>query len=230
MSDQSGPTLADDEAALARYAAQLADAVAAVVDHWLMRLVAEHAPQLAQDDVVATELGQIATQATNDLRELLALDIAEQSVGPLEILRRAVSGPNRLLAQAAIQAPVRDEFSRTNFPDDTYDLTPPSFAAIDPSLHEPGLVWGAAKAHVHLRRRREPQSGAKPLTVLALSADLMDRSKISAAYPEASFVRSVDKLVERAGDADLVLVDLGRVDDPAALSAIPTHRLGRSLT
>ncbi len=31
----------------------------------------------------------------------------------------------------------------------------PSFADLDPALHEPGLVWGAAKAHVFLRHRRE---------------------------------------------------------------------------
>ena len=41
-----------------------------------------------------------------------------------------------------------------SFPDDPYDLTPGSFADVDPSLHEPGLVWGAAKAHVVLARRR----------------------------------------------------------------------------
>jgi hypothetical protein len=41
-----------------------------------------------------------------------------------------------------------------SFPDDVYDLTPASFADVDPALHEPGLVWGAAKAHVHLARRR----------------------------------------------------------------------------
>ena len=40
------------------------------------------------------------------------------------------------------------------FPDDVYDLAPASFADVDPALHEPGLVWGAAKAHVHLARRR----------------------------------------------------------------------------
>ena len=40
------------------------------------------------------------------------------------------------------------------FPDDDYDLSPATFADIDESLHEPGLVWGAAKAHVVLTRRR----------------------------------------------------------------------------
>ncbi len=33
-------------------------------------------------------------------------------------------------------------------------LAPASFADLHPDLHEPGLVWGAAKAHVVLARRR----------------------------------------------------------------------------
>ncbi len=48
----------------------------------------------------------------------------------------------------------RDAFARRQDPDDVYDLMPASFADIDPALAEPGLVWGAAKAHVHLARRR----------------------------------------------------------------------------
>ena len=44
--------------------------------------------------------------------------------------------------------------TRAMFPDDLYDLTPGSFRDLDPALHEPGLEWGAAKAHVHLARRR----------------------------------------------------------------------------
>ncbi len=50
------------------------------------------------------------------------------------------------------------------------------------------------------------------MIVRALVADLMDRSRISAAAPGVQFVRSADEL---AG-ADLALVDLQRVD-PAAV-------------
>ena len=50
--------------------------------------------------------------------------------------------------------PRRDEFAERTFPDDVYDLSPASFADVDPALHEPGLMWGAAKAHVILHRRR----------------------------------------------------------------------------
>jgi hypothetical protein len=42
----------------------------------------------------------------------------------------------------------RDADAERLFPDDPYDLTPGSFADIDPELHDPGLLWGAAKAHV----------------------------------------------------------------------------------
>ncbi|MEZ5227993.1 MAG: hypothetical protein R2710_15365 [Acidimicrobiales bacterium] len=48
----------------------------------------------------------------------------------------------------------RDPFAVQTFPDDLYDLAPATFADIDEALHEPGLMWGAAKAHVHLSRRR----------------------------------------------------------------------------
>ena len=58
-----------------------------------------------------------------------------------------------VLASAGARPVARDEFSARHFPDDVYDLTPASFADVDPALHEPGLVWGAAKAHVHLTRR-----------------------------------------------------------------------------
>ena len=60
-----------------------------------------------------------------------------------------------MLREAGVEPAERDEFATRAFPDDAYDLAPASFADVHPSLHEPGLVWGAAKAHVHLRRRRE---------------------------------------------------------------------------
>jgi hypothetical protein len=88
------------------------------------------------------------------LRELLATDVDEQRTNPLSLLRGAVRYPTEVLRSAGVPAVVRDEFDERAFPDDVYGLTPASFADVDPSLHEPGLTWGAAKAHVHLSRRR----------------------------------------------------------------------------
>ena len=58
------------------------------------------------------------------------------------------------------------------------------------------------------------------VSVVALSADLIDRSKISAAFPDATLVRSVTKLIEMATAESLVLVDLGRIDDVSVLTEI----------
>jgi voltage-gated potassium channel Kch len=46
------------------------------------------------------------------------------------------------------------------------------------------------------------------MPVLAYADDLMDRSKISAAFPDAGFSRSVG-----AAEADIVIVDLARYGD-----------------
>jgi hypothetical protein len=56
----------------------------------------------------------------------------------------------------------------------------------------------------------------KPIIVFA--PDLMDRSRISTALPQAEFVASVEEL-SRAGPDAVVLVDLRR---ERVLSAIPT--------
>jgi hypothetical protein len=48
----------------------------------------------------------------------------------------------------------RDEFAVLAFPEDDYDLTPASFADIDPSVAEPGIIWGAMKAMEHMRRHK----------------------------------------------------------------------------
>lgn len=62
-------------------------------------------------------------------------------------------------------------------------------------------------------------------TVAAIVPDLMDRSKISAALPvDVAFVATVDDLAE--AQVDVVVVDLRRVDDPAALRrAVPGARI-----
>ncbi len=48
------------------------------------------------------------------------------------------------------------------------------------------------------------------MTVIAYAPDLMDRSKLSAADPDVSFVSRPGDLAAAADGADLVVVDLGR--------------------
>lgn len=149
-----------DAAALAEHAAALAAAAEAAIAGWVERSVrrvceAQGIPVDAELAERIAEAGRAArTEGADRLRTLLAVDIDEQAGTPLTILRSLVRHPTAVLRAAGARPVERDEFSQRSFPDDVYDLTPASFADVDPSLHEPGLTWGAAKAHVHLARRR----------------------------------------------------------------------------
>ena len=61
------------------------------------------------------------------------------------------------------------------------------------------------------------------MRVVAYVPDLMDRSKVAAAAPDATFVQRPDALAAAAAAAaaDLVVVDLGR---PGVLEALPQLR------
>lgn len=60
----------------------------------------------------------------------------------------------------------------------------------------------------------------QPVEIVALCVDLMDRSKLSGAFPDARIVRSIDALVEAASDTTVSLVDLRRVGDPAQMANV----------
>lgn len=152
----------DPDEQLALFARELADGIRRALPEWVERCVAERfaawsgAPP--PDDVTeaATRAGEKARDEVGDaVAQTLGLDIDEQRVPPLGLLRSAVRYPTRVLRAAGVPPVVRDDFAERNFPEDLYDLTPASFADLSPDLHEPGIHWGAAKAHVHLRRRRD---------------------------------------------------------------------------
>jgi hypothetical protein len=149
-----------DAEALARYARVLADGVEREIAGWIERSARRILDDqgIAVDDSLAADLARAAVAARADavprLRTLLATDVDEQVANPLAVLRSVVRYPTAVLREAGARPVPRDEFEQRSFPDDLYDLSPATFADVDPSLHEPGLVWGAAKAHVHLARRR----------------------------------------------------------------------------
>jgi hypothetical protein len=157
-----------DVAALAGHARTLAAGIEAALPAWAERAVLERwqawqawqAPgsdPVAPPELVAAarEAGEAARRdVAPRVRALLETDVDEQRTGPLAIVREAVVHPTGVLARAGVPPVVRDEHAERLFPDDAYDLTPGAFADLDPALHEPGLVWGAAKAHVVLARRR----------------------------------------------------------------------------
>lgn len=159
---------ASDGERLALYGRQLADGVAAALPAWVRasveRLVAAWGGDVDRAAIrTETEAaGRAAARDVGDrLRRLLDLDVDEQRTNPMSVVRGAVSYPTAVLRGAGIPPVVRDRIAEARFPDDDYDLTPTTFADLDPELHEVGLRWGAAKAHVHLSRRRSI-SGAEP--------------------------------------------------------------------
>lgn len=149
-----------DAAALRHHARTLHDAIVTVLPGWVERCVASVAdawrPGSSRELAGAT--ARAAAAAVDDvgprLRELLEMDVDRQPTGPLDICRSAVVHPTRVLAAAGVPPVERDDFAVRAFPDDRYDLAPASFADLDPSVAEPGIIWGAAKAHVVLARRR----------------------------------------------------------------------------
>ena len=139
---------------------ELAAAVEAALPAWVERGVAtildawQGGPGPA-DLEAAREAGRQAVADVGPrLRALLAADIDEQRATPLTLLRGAVHYPTEVLRRAGVPPVERDAFAEEAFPSDHYGLTPATFADIDPSLVEPALRWGAAKAFLHKRRHQ----------------------------------------------------------------------------
>lgn len=104
----------------------------------------------------AREAGlQAAAEIGPAVRALVETDVDAQRTTPLTLLRSAVRYPTRVLQEAGVPPVERDPIQVRLLPDDLYDLSPASFADVDPSLAQPGMVWGAAKALAH-RRRHAP--------------------------------------------------------------------------
>ena len=151
----------DDLAALAAHADALASALEQALGPWVHRTVlarweAWHGEPAPRSVVERAEAAAVAAEAEvlPVLRRLLATDVDEQRANPLALVRRAVRHATAALEASGVPPVQRDEQAERLFPDDHYDLVPGTFGDVDPAVHEPGLVWGAAKAHVILRRRR----------------------------------------------------------------------------
>lgn len=97
---------------------------------------------------------QAARRVAQELRDLLALDPADQRATPLEIIRGAVAEPTAVLAAAGLPDVVRDPFEERAWPDDRFGLVPRTLRDLDPDLAAVHFAWGVAKAAV-LRARAE---------------------------------------------------------------------------
>lgn len=146
-----------DEALFALYAAELVAAVDDSVEGWVRRAVLDRvagplpaALMLSLDRAAAEARAGIVSR----LRSLLDLDLDQQWTNPLAVLRSAVCYPTAVLIEAGAAPADRDESARRLHPDDQFDLVPAAFGDFSQRVHDAGITWGAAKAHIHLQRRR----------------------------------------------------------------------------
>ena len=154
--DHDPSALARDEATFAVISAALGDAIDAALEGWVRRVIAERSAAAGvpvDAAVVDDAAARCRAEVSPRVRALLAEDLDRQRSTPLALLRRGVVFPTEVLRSSGVPPVPRDEFAVRAFPEDVYALSPASFADLDESVHEPGLVWGAAKAHVHLARR-----------------------------------------------------------------------------
>jgi hypothetical protein len=140
----------EDEDRLREQGAALADAIVAVIPAWVQRCVDLHTTGVDASDAARTAAADLGPP----LRALLTADVDDQRANPLALVRDAVRYPTEVLQRANVPAPVRSRFDAEHFPDDPYGLVPMTWRDLDESLHEPGIVWGAMKAHVHRSRHR----------------------------------------------------------------------------
>jgi hypothetical protein len=150
MTDRLEADRREADEALAEHGAALAEAIVVALPGWSSRAVAALRPDLADAGAAAGREAAVALGPR--LRALLAADVDQQSTNPLALARQAVAWPTAVLREAGAPAVERDAHDRAHFPDDLYGLSPLSFAELDPSLHEPGILWGAIKARAHLLR------------------------------------------------------------------------------
>lgn len=157
-----------DDPLVGQTAEALAGAVEAALPGWVERSVEGLLVAFTGEADPATmdEARSAGRRARDEVgakvRALLRSDFDEQRTSPLALLRSAVTYPTEVLHRAGVAPVVRDDFAEANFPDDVYDLTPAAFADVDPSLHDPGVAWGAAKAWAHKRRHQPPAPERTP--------------------------------------------------------------------
>jgi len=147
----------DDEATLAQCANTLADAFEECLGPWVMNAIALRHPDPLPPAVLAMANEaeeQARTRVAAEIRDLLETDIDAQHTSPLALARQVVPLATQVLDRAGVVPVPRDRDAERLHPDDVYDLTPGTFGDFGDALHEPGITWGAAKAYVHLSRRK----------------------------------------------------------------------------
>lgn len=143
-----------------KYCEQLRDAVAVAAPHWLHHVVGPFANQIPGDrEAMHAAIDDTLASIDSRLTTLATTDIDTPMSGPLELLRQSTGPVQEWLASSGAPRPTRDPWDVRSSPDDHYALGPMAFSDLGDEVHAAGIAWGAAKAHVHLRRRSQSSGG-----------------------------------------------------------------------
>lgn len=124
---------------------------------WAERALVSRAPQLAA--TATTTAAAFRAEVVGSLRRLVDRDIDDQRATPLQLLRASVPLLTAALVEAGVEARpgVGDRTAAgggSEDSDDPFGIAPASWADVGEDVGEAAMVWGAAKAMVHLERRR----------------------------------------------------------------------------
>jgi hypothetical protein len=143
------------EDAVAEYARRLAAAIESALEGWVHSQVGRFGgADLGRPDALVALVDECRAAVLPPLRALLDLDIDAQRSTPLTEVGRAVAPVTAFLDAAGVAPVVRDAFDAARDPADVYGVTPRTWSDLGAPVAEAGMTWGAAKAYLHLARRR----------------------------------------------------------------------------
>ncbi len=153
----------------------------------------------------ALEAGQ--AWLAEQLHALLTLPFASQRRGPLEIFQESMRFPTQALQNAGVPPIERDPVVANALPGDLYGLAPAASHELGDQVWQAHMAWGASKAMAMRTPRR----------VSLLSRNLMDRSKLEAAFGSAGW--AIQPPAAGPDALDVLVADLEHPDAMEAISA-----------
>lgn len=149
---------ASDEAKFLNHGQRLHRAISGAIRPWLDAVIETRIANTSIADQLDETLDEITLAVDRSITELINADVDQPLSGPLERIRREVEPLNDLLDRLGVSPPHRDAVDVQMRPADRHALGPMTFRDLGDDVHEAGITWGAAKAHLHLQRRQRPDT------------------------------------------------------------------------
>jgi hypothetical protein len=181
---------------------------------------------VAVDDGLAEAIATATSRLEQDLSGLLSQPVSAQVESPLELARRATGSVTDALTARGVPSVERDEWDRSNHPEDRYGLYPASSQDLGEEAWRLHLDWGIHKAEAvaGVVPREMPPSELSIPTVALFGVPVHERARLQNAVESRGFQTQIWRnpaALEKAATTRpvLALVHLGH---PAAHDAIRT--------